>query len=110
MEDFAGLSELVFDGVPMFSLPMGFLNSDDVEIMNEFKRARLFAFLLCSGSPSAVSRPLAFHEAEVIEAASQGSTRLVSLVTACCGGYGDGSEGAGPGEQPLTGRGKNGER
>ena len=44
MADFVGLSELVFDGVPVFSLPMGFLNGDDVEIMTEFLGERLSLF------------------------------------------------------------------
>lgn len=48
-------------------------------------------------------RPLAFHEAKVIEEASQGSTRLVSLATADCGGWGMEVEGSRSSEPPQAG-------
>ena len=58
-----------------------------------------------------MSRPLAFQEAKVRDEASHGSTRLVSLVSACCGGgWGGATEGGGLGEQPPPGRGDGGER
>ena len=86
MEDFEGFGKLELEDVPVFPLPMGFLNSDNIEIMDDPFYGTNLCFSPFSGSPSAVSRPLAFHEAKVIEEASQGSTRLVSLATACCGG------------------------
>ena len=69
---------MALGGVPVFSLPMGFLNSDYVEIMNELFEGTLFSFV--QGPPPAVSRPLAFQEAKVRNEASLGRTRLVFLM------------------------------
>ena len=78
VEDLVGFVKLLPGSGPLLALSVGFLDSDDVIVVEKFVESPFLAFLRVSGMPSAVKRPLAFHVANERVGASLGRMRLAA--------------------------------
>ena len=74
MEYLERLFESAYIGAPLFPLPMGFLNDNNVMVPNSPVEGTILSSSSVDWEVLAVSSPLAVQVAKVKEGASQGST------------------------------------
>ena len=78
VEDLVGFDKSLSGGGPLLTLSMGFLDSNDVIVVQKLVEGFFLTFLRASGMPSAVRRPLAFLVANERVGDSHGRMRLAS--------------------------------